>query len=30
MIDCPKFAKIQKMFHAKFVVVIEVQPIVKT
>jgi phosphopantothenate synthetase len=30
MIDCPKFVEMQKMFHGKFVVVIEVQPIVET
>ncbi len=25
MIDCPKFVHMQKMFHGKFVVIIEVQ-----
>jgi phosphopantothenate synthetase len=30
MIDCPKFAKMQKMFHGKYVIVVEVQPVVKT
>ncbi len=30
MIDCPKFAKMHKMFHGKYVIVAEVQPIVKT
>jgi hypothetical protein len=25
MTDCPKFAKMQKMFHGKFVIVVEVQ-----
>jgi hypothetical protein len=30
MIDCPKFAEMQKMFHGKFVVVVKVQPIAKT
>jgi ribosomal protein L24 len=25
MIDCPKFAKMQKMFHGKSMIVIEVQ-----
>jgi hypothetical protein len=29
MIDCPKFAKMQKRFHRKFVIVVEVQPIAK-
>jgi hypothetical protein len=30
MIDCPKFAKMQKMFHGKSVIVTKVQPITKT
>jgi hypothetical protein len=30
MTNCPKFAKMQKMFHGKFVAVAEVQPIIKT
>jgi hypothetical protein len=30
MIDCPKFVKMQKMFHGKFVIVAKVQPIAKT
>jgi phosphopantothenate synthetase len=30
MIDCPKFVEMQKMFHGKFVIVVEVQPITKT
>ncbi len=30
MIDCPKFTDTHKMFHGKFVVVVEVQPIVET
>jgi hypothetical protein len=30
MIDCPKFAKMQKMFHGKFMAIAEVQPIVET
>jgi hypothetical protein len=30
MINCPKFVKMQKMFHGKFVVVIEVQHVAKT
>jgi hypothetical protein len=30
MIDCPKFAEMQKMFHGKFMVVVKVQPIAKT
>jgi len=29
MIDCPKFTKMQKMFHGKSVTIIEVQPIVE-
>jgi len=28
MTDCPKFAKMQKMFHGKYVVVVEVQPVI--
>ncbi len=27
MIDCPKFVEMQKMFHGKFVVTTEVQPV---
>jgi hypothetical protein len=30
MTDCPKFAKMQKMFHGKSVIMVEVQPIAKT
>ncbi len=30
MIDCPKFAKMHKMFHGKFLIVAKVQPIAKT
>jgi hypothetical protein len=30
MIDCLKFAEMWKMFHGKFVTIIEVQPIVET
>jgi hypothetical protein len=30
MTDCPKFVKMQKMFHGKFVVIAKVQPIAKT
>jgi hypothetical protein len=30
MIDCPKFVKMQKMFHGKSVIVTKVQPIIKT
>ncbi len=30
MTNCPKFVEMQKMFHGKFVVVVEVQPIVET
>ncbi len=30
MIDCPKFAKMQKMFHGKFVVVAKVQLVTET
>ncbi len=30
MIDCPKFVEMQKMFHGKYVIVVEVQPIVET
>jgi hypothetical protein len=30
MTYCPKFAKMQKMFHGKFVAIIEVQLIIKT
>ncbi len=30
MIDCPKFVEMQKMFHGKYVVVAEVQLVVKT
>jgi len=30
MTNCPKFTKIQKLFHEKFVALVEVQPIAKT
>jgi hypothetical protein len=30
MTNCPKFVKMQKMFHGKSMIVIEVQPIVET
>jgi hypothetical protein len=30
MIDCPKFVEMYKMFHGKFVIVTNVQPITKT
>jgi hypothetical protein len=30
MTDCPKFAKMKKMFHGKSMVITEVQPIVET
>jgi hypothetical protein len=30
MTNCPKFVEMQKMFHGKSMVVIEVQPIVET
>jgi hypothetical protein len=30
MINCPKFAEMQKMFHGKVVTILEVQPIVET
>jgi hypothetical protein len=30
MTNCPKFAKIQKMFHGKYVKVVEVQLVAKT
>jgi hypothetical protein len=30
MTDCPKFAKMHKMFHGKYVIVGKVQPIAKT
>jgi len=30
MIDCPKFVEMQKMFHGKYVIVVEGQPIVET
>jgi hypothetical protein len=30
MIDCPKFAKMQKMFHEKSIVVAKVQHVVET
>ncbi len=29
MTNCPKFAKMQKMFHGKFVIVVEVQHVAK-
>jgi hypothetical protein len=30
MIDCPKFVEMQKMFHGKFVTIVEVQLVIKT
>ncbi len=30
MTDCPKFIEMQKMFHGKFVIVVDVQPIART
>jgi hypothetical protein len=30
MIDCPKFGKMQKIFHGKSMEIAEVQPIIKT
>jgi hypothetical protein len=30
MTYCPKFIEIQKMFHGKFVTIVEVQPVAKT
>jgi hypothetical protein len=30
MINCPKFAEMQKMFQRKFVIITKVQPIAKT
>jgi hypothetical protein len=30
MTNCPKFIEMQKMFHAKFATIVEVQPIAKT
>jgi precorrin isomerase len=30
MIDCPKFVKMKKISHGKFVIVAKVQPIAKT
>jgi hypothetical protein len=30
MTDCPKFAKMQKMFHGKSLTITKVQPVVKT
>jgi hypothetical protein len=30
MTNCPKFVKMQKMFHGKFVVIAKVQSIVET
>jgi hypothetical protein len=30
MVDCPKFIEMQKMFHGKFVMVVEVQLVVET
>jgi hypothetical protein len=30
MIDCRKFAKMQKMFHGKYMAIAKVQPIIKT
>jgi hypothetical protein len=29
MIDCPKFIEMQKMFHGKSIIIVEVQPVVK-
>jgi hypothetical protein len=30
MSDCPKFTEMHKMFHGKFVTVVEVQPTLET
>jgi hypothetical protein len=30
MTNCPKFVEMQKMFHGKFVTIVEVQPIIET
>jgi hypothetical protein len=30
MTNCPKFAQMQKMFHGKFVAIVEVQLVVET
>ncbi len=30
MTNCPKFIEMQKMFHGKFVIIVDVQPIVGT
>ncbi len=30
MTNCPMFIKIQKMFHGKFVTIVEAQPVAKT
>jgi hypothetical protein len=30
MMDCPKFIEMQKMFHGKFVIIVEVQLVAKT
>ncbi len=30
MIDCPKFIKMKKMFHGKFVTIVEVQLVAQT
>ncbi len=30
MTDCPKFAKMQKMFHGKSMIVTKVQPVAET
>jgi hypothetical protein len=30
MIDCPNFIKLNKMFHGKYVIIAEVQPIAET
>ncbi len=30
MTNCPKFTKMKKMFHGKFMTIIKVQPIAKT
>jgi hypothetical protein len=30
MTNCPKFVEMQKMFHDKYVIITEVQPVVDT
>ncbi len=30
MTNCPKFTKMKKMFHGKFMIIVKVQPIAKT